>query len=165
MFFKKARRPTRRHRPRSVTTQKSKTKSRGWLKWLGRLTGVGLAAAVSGASLFMIVFSVVYSQLPPIDSLTEYKPKVPLRVWSADGTLIGEYGEERRDFVRLDEIPGFVRNAVLAAEDNGFYEHSGTYRQQAKPEKEDTCSMCGNFCAIKNMNRILNGEIVNIYDE
>lgn len=125
MFFKKARRPTRRHRPRSVTTQKSKTKSRGWLKWLGRLTGVGLAAAVSGASLFMIVFSVVYSQLPPIDSLTEYKPKVPLRVWSADGTLIGEYGEERRDFVRLDEIPGFVRNAVLAAEDNGFYEHSG----------------------------------------
>ena len=40
-----------------------------------------------------------------------------------------------------------------------------TYRQQAKPEKEDTCSMCGNFCAIKNMNRILNGEIVNIYDE
>ena len=91
MFFKKARRPTRRHRPRSVTTQKSKTKSRGWLKWLGRLTGVGLAAAVSGASLFMIVFSVVYSQLPPIDSLTEYKPKVPLRVWSADGTLIGYY--------------------------------------------------------------------------
>ena len=40
-----------------------------------------------------------------------------------------------------------------------------TYHQQAKPEKEDTCSMCGNFCAIKNMNRILNGEIVNIYDE
>ena len=40
-----------------------------------------------------------------------------------------------------------------------------TDRQQAKPEKEDTCSMCGNFCAIKNMNRILNGEIVNIYDE
>ena len=108
-----------------MTTQKSKTKSRGWLKWLGRLTGLGLAAAVSGASLFMIVFSVVYSQLPPIDSLPEYKPKVPLRVWNADGTLIGEYGEERRDFVRLDEIPGFVRNAVLAAEDNGFYEHSG----------------------------------------
>lgn len=39
------------------------------------------------------------------------------------------------------------------------------YRSQAKPEKEDTCSMCGNFCAVKNMNRILNGEIVDIYDE
>ena len=39
------------------------------------------------------------------------------------------------------------------------------YRALAKPEKEDTCSMCGNFCAVKNMNRILDGEIVNIYDE
>lgn len=124
MFFKKAKRPTRR-RPRSVTTQKSKNKSRGWLKWLGRLAGLGAAAAVSGVSLCLIIFSIIYSQLPPIDALTEYKPKVPLRVWSADGTLIGEYGEERRDFVRLDEIPSFVKNAVLAAEDNGFYEHSG----------------------------------------
>ena len=39
------------------------------------------------------------------------------------------------------------------------------YRNEAKPEKEDTCSMCGNFCAVKNMNRILDGDIVNIYDE
>ena len=108
-----------------MTTQKSNALSRGWLKWLGRLVGVGVAAAVAGVSLCLIVFSVIYSQLPPIDSLTEYKPKVPLRIWSADGTLIGEFGEERRDFVRLNEIPGFVRNAVLAAEDNGFYEHSG----------------------------------------
>lgn len=125
MFFQKAKRSTRRRRPRSVTTQKSTPKSRGWLKWLGRLAALGIAAAVSGVSLCLIIFSVIYSQLPPIDSLTEYKPKVPLRVWSADGTLIGEYGEERRDFVRLDEIPSFVKNAVLAAEDNGFYEHSG----------------------------------------
>lgn len=39
------------------------------------------------------------------------------------------------------------------------------YRAGAKPEKEDTCSMCGNFCAVKNMNRILDGEIVNIFEE
>lgn len=39
------------------------------------------------------------------------------------------------------------------------------YRQEAKPEKEDTCSMCGNFCAVKNTNRILDGEIVSIFDE
>ena len=44
-------------------------------------------------------------------------------------------------------------------------EKARTYREQAKPEKEDTCSMCGNFCAVKNMNRILDGEIVNIYAE
>lgn len=77
------------------------------------------------ASIGMIIFSVVYQQLPAIDSLTDYKPKVPLRVYSADGTLIGEFGEERRAFVRLNEIPGFVKYAILAAEDNGFYEHSG----------------------------------------
>lgn len=39
------------------------------------------------------------------------------------------------------------------------------YRAESKPEKEDTCSMCGNFCAVKNMNRILSGEIVSIFDE
>lgn len=44
-------------------------------------------------------------------------------------------------------------------------EKARRYREEAKPEKEDTCSMCGNFCAVKNMNRILDGEIVNIYDE
>ena len=44
-------------------------------------------------------------------------------------------------------------------------EKARRYREEAKPEKEDTCSMCGNFCAVKNMNRILDGEIVSIYDE
>ena len=44
-------------------------------------------------------------------------------------------------------------------------EKARRYRAEAKPEKEDTCSMCGNFCAVKNMNRILDGEIVSIYDE
>ena len=44
-------------------------------------------------------------------------------------------------------------------------EKARTYRASAKPEKEDTCSMCGNFCAVKNMNRILDGEIVSIFDE
>ena len=44
-------------------------------------------------------------------------------------------------------------------------EKARNYRASAKPEKEDTCSMCGNFCAVKNMNRILDGEIVSIFDE
>lgn len=44
-------------------------------------------------------------------------------------------------------------------------EKARRYRESAKPEKEDTCSMCGNFCAVKNMNRILDGEIVSIFDE
>ena len=44
-------------------------------------------------------------------------------------------------------------------------EKARRYRAEAAPEKEDTCSMCGNFCAVKNMNRILDGEIVSIFDE
>lgn len=44
-------------------------------------------------------------------------------------------------------------------------EKARRYRAASKPEKEDTCSMCGNFCAVKNMNRILEGEIVSIFDE
>jgi len=44
-------------------------------------------------------------------------------------------------------------------------EKARRYRAMSKPEKEDTCSMCGNFCAMKNMNRILDGETVNIFDE
>ena len=74
--------------------------------------GIGLAGLASGICVGLIVFSVVYSQLPPIDALTDYKPKIPLRVYSAEGILIGEFGEEHRDFLRLHEIPPFVRNAV-----------------------------------------------------
>ena len=44
-------------------------------------------------------------------------------------------------------------------------EKARRYRAEAAPEKEDTCSMCGNFCAVKNMNRILDGELVDVYDE
>lgn len=44
-------------------------------------------------------------------------------------------------------------------------EKARRYRETSKPEKEDTCSMCGNFCAMKNMNRILDGEKITIFDE
>ena len=57
--------------------------------------------------------------------LTDYRPKVPLRVWSAEGRLIGEFGEERRDFVRIADVPKHVKDAILCAEDDGFYEHHG----------------------------------------
>ncbi len=108
------------------TTKKISTKrSIPWSKLCAWGAGLAAAGAACAVSIGMIVFSVVYSQLPAIDSLTDYKPKVPLRVYSAEGTLIGEFGEERRAFVRLNEIPGFVKYAILAAEDNGFYEHSG----------------------------------------
>lgn len=103
----------------------SPKRSFSWRRFFAWFFGLGAAAGVAGIAYGLIVFSIIYSQLPAIDSLTDYKPKVPLRIYTADGTLIGEFGEERRDFVRLTEIPGFVKYAILAAEDNGFYEHSG----------------------------------------
>ena len=92
------------------------------MKWF---LGISAAGVLSGILLAVFVFAFIYRQLPPIDTLTDYRPKVPLRVWSADGKLIGEFGEERRDFVRLKDIPPYVKNAILAAEDAGFYEHPG----------------------------------------
>lgn len=83
------------------------------------------AAAAGGVCLAAFIFALVYAQLPPIDTVVDYKPKVPMRVWTADGKLIAEFGEERRDFVRIEEIPPLVKNALLSAEDNGFYEHYG----------------------------------------
>ncbi len=73
----------------------------------------------------LFVFAIVYSNLPPIDALTDYRPKIPLRVWTADGVLIGEFGEERRDFLPFGEIPDTLKKAILAAEDDSFYEHRG----------------------------------------
>ena len=114
-----------------MTVEKTKSAARRparrirWSRVFAWAFGLGVAGFLSAVSIGLIAFSVIYSQLPSIDSLTDYKPKVPLRVYTADGTLIGEFGEERRDFVRLHEIPGFVKYAILAAEDNGFYEHSG----------------------------------------
>ncbi len=93
-----------------------------FFKWLAGLCAAGLAA---GVLLAVFIFAFIYRQLPPIDTLTDYRPKVPLRIWSADGKLIGEFGEERRDFVHLNEIPEHVKNAILSAEDADFYEHPG----------------------------------------
>jgi penicillin-binding protein 1A len=63
--------------------------------------------------------------LPSLEALTDYQPKIPLRVFSADGKLIGEFGEERRAVVRLDQVPKSLVNAILAAEDERFFKHGG----------------------------------------
>jgi penicillin-binding protein 1A len=63
--------------------------------------------------------------LPSLDSLTDYRPKIPLRVYTSDNVLIGEYGQERRDFVAIKDIPLVQKQALLAIEDSRFYEHGG----------------------------------------
>ncbi|MGZ8254101.1 MAG: penicillin-binding protein 1A, partial [Burkholderiaceae bacterium] len=90
--------------------------------------GVALLVAGGAASvalLLLFIFAIVYSNLPPIDALTDYRPKIPLRVWTSEGVLIGEFGEERRDFLPISDIPESLKKAILAAEDDGFYQHSG----------------------------------------
>ena len=85
----------------------------------------GAGALAGGALLLLFIFAVAYSNLPPIDSLVDYRPKIPLRVWSADGVLLGEFGEERRDYVKIEDVPAPLKQAILAAEDDRFYEHGG----------------------------------------
>lgn len=90
-----------------MKSSKSKFGLSFWGKAVAWAAGLAVCGTVCAVSGFLIIFSIVYSQLPPIDSLTDYRPKVPLRVYSAEGTLIGEFGEERRDFVHLKDIPLF----------------------------------------------------------
>jgi penicillin-binding protein 1A len=66
-----------------------------------------------------------YPNLPDISDLAEYKPKLPLRVFTADGQLMGEFGEERRNLTPIKEIPQVMKDAVLSIEDNRFYDHGG----------------------------------------
>ena len=87
--------------------------------------GVAGAAVLAVSLLLTFSFAVVYSNLPPIDALTDYRPKIPLRVWTADGLLMGEFGEERRDYVAVADMPEAMKQAILAAEDDRFYEHRG----------------------------------------
>ena len=91
------------------------------------LTFVGLIAtlAVVGALIVGYALIVMAPQLPSLGALTDYRPKVPLRVYTADHVLIGEFGEERRSLARFADIPDVMKKAVLAIEDYRFYEHGG----------------------------------------
>lgn len=90
-----------------------------WIKWL---FGLGLLAALGLAAYVMLV---ILPGLPELDKITDYQPKIPLRIYTAEGTLLAEFGEEHRDFVRIEKIPQKVKHALLASEDSRFYEHSG----------------------------------------
>ena len=86
---------------------------------------VVLGIAAIGAALLAIVVVLAYPNLPSLEILTDYRPKIPLRVYTADGHLIGEFGEERRSLVSIHEVPAVMKQAILAAEDDRFYQHGG----------------------------------------
>jgi penicillin-binding protein 1A len=71
------------------------------------------------------VLALLYPTLPSLESLTDYHPKIPLRVVSAEGDILGEFGEERRAVVAIRDVPDVMINAILAAEDERFYSHGG----------------------------------------
>jgi penicillin-binding protein 1A len=87
--------------------------------------GLAGAALVVVLLVVAVALAVAFPNLPAIDSLTDYRPKLPLRVYSADGVLLAEFGEERRNFVPIGQIPQVMKDAVLAAEDARFYQHGG----------------------------------------
>ena len=87
--------------------------------------GLALAGALSVAMIVAIALAVAFPNLPDISDLSDYRPILPLRVFSAEGILIGEFGEERRNLTRLKDIPKVMTDAVLAIEDTRFYEHGG----------------------------------------
>ncbi|OZI74518.1 penicillin-binding protein 1A [Bordetella genomosp. 12] len=92
------------------------------------LIQAGIAAgglALSGLIVLGLALAMAWPSLPELHAMTDYRPRVPLRVYTADKVLIGEFGEEHRNVLRFDEIPEVMRHAVLAAEDDRFYEHSG----------------------------------------
>ncbi len=91
----------------------------------GWVAAVGLAVVLAMLLLAGVGWAVASRNLPDIASLADYRPKLPLRIFSADGQQIGEFGEERRNFMRIAEMPQVMKDAVLAAEDARFYQHGG----------------------------------------
>lgn len=94
-------------------------------RWIFLPIGLLIAALVSLLALVGITLILAYPRLPSLEVITDYRPRIPLRVYTADGYLIGEFGEERRHFVRIDDVPEAMKQAILAAEDERFYQHPG----------------------------------------
>ncbi len=99
--------------------------------WLNRRNivraGIGATVAAVGGAIALACYAafVIRPNLPTLEAVTDYRPKIPLRVYTADKVLIGEFGEEHRDFTPIAEVPDLMKKAVLAIEDTRFYEHGG----------------------------------------
>jgi penicillin-binding protein 1A len=95
--------------------------SRWW--FYPALIAVSLVLVAAGVGALTVVL--LWPNLPSLDVLTDYRPKIPLRIYSAEGELIGEFGEEKRAVVRIKDVPQGMKAAILAAEDDRFYQHGG----------------------------------------
>ena len=95
--------------------------SRFILKPLFFMIGIGMCLVL----LAVLAVTLTWPNLPDLKAMTDYRPRIPLRIYSADKVLLAEYGDERRNVLNLQEIPEVMREAILAAEDDNFYSHGG----------------------------------------
>ncbi len=113
----------------SPSNTRTPTRLNGLMWWLLRTLSCGLVVAVGGVAALVfgvgIALAVAYPNLPDVADLADYRPKLPLRVLTTDGQLIGEFGEERRNLLTIKEIPEVVKQAVLSIEDARFFQHGG----------------------------------------
>ena len=112
--------------PSTPPSQPPKRKKRPLLLRLFLGFFICIFALIISAGL-VLGYALVVAQpnLPSLDALTDYRPKVPLRIYTADHVLIGEFGEERRSVVRIQDVPDHLKKAILAIEDARFYDHGG----------------------------------------
>jgi len=110
-------RPVKKKTPPKPTASKS--------YWGLKLIGSLFFFALCGLLITAVALTLIFPNLPSLEVLTDYRPKVPLRVYTEDGELIGEFGEERRNPVSFKEVPTVMKQAILAAEDDRFYQHGG----------------------------------------
>ncbi|MGL4767658.1 MAG: penicillin-binding protein 1A [Formosimonas sp.] len=96
-----------------------------WLKIIKSLFLIGFFGILIGLIVAAIAVAMAWPTLPPVDTLKNYKPRMAMQVFTEDGKLIGEFGEERRKPVEFKDIPANLKNAILAIEDSRFYEHGG----------------------------------------
>src|SRR5471032_1143698 len=96
-----------------------------WIRILLGLLICIVGLIISAGLVLGYALVVAQPNLPSLEALTDYRPKVPLRIYTADHVLIGEFGEERRSVVRIQDVPDYLKKAVLAIEDARFYDHGG----------------------------------------
>ncbi|NMG43138.1 PBP1A family penicillin-binding protein [Aromatoleum toluvorans] len=95
------------------------------MRWVFYPLAALIALVILGMATVAAVSAFAWPNLPSLDVLTDYRPKIPLRVYTSDGYLLGEFGEERRVVATMSEVPAILKQAILAAEDERFYEHPG----------------------------------------
>lgn len=95
--------------------------ARFFLKSALFVAGLGLCGALLGS----LALALAWPNLPDLGAMIDYRPRVPLRIYTADKVMIGEFGEERRNVLRFNEIPDVMKSAILSAEDDRFYQHGG----------------------------------------